>query len=142
MAVNTSPIFSKAGQINWNTTAITTAVTSYSNNTGATLVYTASADGSYVQKIKFKHLGANTATVARVWINNGGALGDLTGGNNILFDEITIPTNSAASQIAALNGYELPLNFALPANYKIYVTIGTTIASGLAISVIGGTYTS
>jgi hypothetical protein len=36
--------------------------------------------------------------------------------------------------------YELPLNFALPAGYVLNVTLGTTVAAGYFVSVIGGKY--
>lgn len=139
MAVNTSPIFSKAGQIGWSTTVITTAVPNYLDNTGGTVVFTAGADGSYLQRIRFRPAGSTTSnTVARVWISSG-TLGTYT--TNILYDEITIPA-ATANNAAALVGYELPLNFAIPANYKIVVTLGTTVTAGIAVTVIGGSYTA
>jgi len=137
---NTTPIFSISGAIEWNTTSITTA-----NNTGdltsGTIyqVFIGGVNGSYVQKIRFRHTGTNaSATVARVWINNGSATG--TAANNTLWDEITIAANASFSATAASVNYELPLNFALPAGYSIYVTVGTATAGGLRATVIGGDY--
>jgi hypothetical protein len=44
-------------------------------------------------------------------------------------------------QNAASINYELPLNFALPPNYAIYVTLGTLPAgSGIVATVVGGDY--
>ena len=96
-------------------------------------------NGGYVQRIRFRTLGTNSnATVARVWINNGSTTG--TAANNILWDEITLPATTV-SQVAAQANYELPLNFAMPPGYTIYVTLGTAPTSaGWAISVIGGKY--
>jgi hypothetical protein len=84
-------------------------------------------------------LGTNTnATVARVWVNNG--LTTATAANNTLIDEITLP-NTIVSQVAAQANYELPLNFALPAGYRIYITLGTAPTSaGWEATVIGGKY--
>jgi hypothetical protein len=103
------------------------------------LVFSAGTNGSYVQKIRFRHTGANAAAVvARVWINNGGTTGTAT--NNSLFDEITIAANATFTTNAASINYELPLGFALPTGYIIYVTIGAAASGGIDVTVIGGDY--
>jgi hypothetical protein len=138
MAANTAPIFSLLGDINWGATAITTANTA-KDGTGTVLnVFTADAtNGGFVQRIRFRSAGTNIATVARVFINNGST--NATAANNILYDEITLAATTL-SEVSALTTYELPLNFALPPGYTLNVTIGTTIAAGYFISVIGGKY--
>ena len=138
MAANTSPIFSLLGDIEWGATAITTANTA-KDGTGTVLnVFTADAvNGGFVQRIRFRAAGTNIATVARVFINNGSA--NSTPANNILWDEITLAA-STLSEVSALAVYELPLNFALPPGYTLNVTIGTTVAAGYYVSVIGGKY--
>ena len=140
MPANTTPIFTLSPAVEWNTTSITTANPTGDLTSGTIYqVFIAGANGSYVQKIRFRHTGANaSATVARVWINNGSATG--TAANNTLWDEITIAANASFSTSAASVNYELPLNFALPAGYSIYVTIGTGTAGGLKATVIGGDY--
>ena len=139
MPANTAPIFTLRPEIMWNV-SITTA-----NNTGDLTsgtvypVFTAGTEGSYVQKIRFRHTGANSAaTVGRVWINNGSTT--TTAVNNTLFDEITIAANATFVTNAASTNYELPLMFALPPNYIIYVTIGAAAAGGIDATVIGGDY--
>ena len=137
MAANTAPIFSIAGDIEWGATGVTGANTA-KDGTGTVLtVFTANVDGAFVQRIRFRSAGTNIATVARVFINNGST--NATPANNILYDEITLAATTV-SEVAALPVYELPLNFALPAGYKLNVTIGTTVAAGYFISVIGGRY--
>lgn len=137
MAANTAPIFSIAGDIEWGPTAITTANTA-KDGTGTVLTcFTAGVDGGFVQRIRFRAAGTNIATVARVFINNGST--NATAANNILYDEITLAATTL-SEVAALPVYELPLNFALPAGYVLNVTLGTTIAAGYYVSVIGGKY--
>ena len=136
-SLNTQPIYTASADTQWiggatvaNTTKDLTSGTAY-------LAFTASSNGGYVQRIRFRPQGANAVTVARVFINNGGVTG--TTANNILWDEISLPavTNS---EISALPTYELPLNFALPAGYRLFVTLGTVVAGGYAITVIGGKY--
>ena len=138
MAQNTSPIFSLTGNIGFGASALTAANTA-KDGTGTTLsVITADAtNGSFVQRIRFRAAGTNVATVARVFINNGAS--SATASNNILWDEITLSATTL-SEVSALATYELPLNFVLPAGYTLRVAIGTAVAAGYYISVIGGNY--
>jgi hypothetical protein len=138
MPANTQPIFSSLGDIEWGATVLNTQNTA-KDGTGTVLnVFTADAtNGGFVQRIRFRAAGTNIATVARVFINNGSA--NSTPANNILYDEITLAATTL-SEVAALAVYELPLNFALPPGYKLNVTLGTTVAAGYYVSVIGGKY--
>lgn len=145
MAANTAPIFSISGDIEWGSTdgnggsagSLKTQNTA-KDGTGTVLtVFTADVDGAFVQRIRFRTAGTNISTVARVFINNGSA--NSTAANNVLYDEITLAATTI-SEVAAQPVYELPLNFALPTGYKINVTLGTTVAAGYFISVIGGKY--
>lgn len=139
MPANTAPIFTLTPKVQW-ADAMTTANTTKDLTSGTIyLAFTAGANGSYVQRIRFRTLGTNlAATVGRIWINTGGATG--TGANNILWDEISLPTTTVTETAAQAN-YELPLNFALPAGYTIYITLGTAPnAAGWDAAVIGGDY--
>lgn len=138
MPANTVPIVSRAPDIQWGATLLATANTA-KDGTGTVLTaFTADAtNGGFVQRIRWRAAGTNIATVGRVFINNGST--NATPANNILWDEITLAATTL-SEVAALAIYELPLNFALPAGYKINCTIGTTVAVGFYVSVIGGKY--
>jgi|LakMenE01Jun11ns_1017448.scaffolds.fasta_scaffold9786951_2 hypothetical protein len=141
MPANNQPIFTRLADIQWTVSAMTVANTT-TDLTAGTIYLAFSADstnGGYVQRIRFRTLGSNSnATVARVWVNNG--LTTATAANNVLFDEITLPTTTV-SQVAAQANYELPLNFALPAGYGIYITLGQAPTSaGWEATVIGGKY--
>lgn len=146
MAANTSPIFTLTPDIQWGSAdgnggtagPLLTANTAM-NGTGTVLtVFTAGANGSYVQRLIARPVGNNTASVLRVFINNGST--NATVANNILIAELTLPTVTGSGQTAALQSNELNLNFALPAGYKINVTLGTTVAAGVVVSVIAGDY--
>lgn len=141
MPANTQPIFTGAPEVLWTTTTMIAANATKDLTSGTIyLAFTADAtNGGYVQRIRFRTLGTNsTATVARVWINNGGPTG--TAANNALFDEITLPLTNA-SQTAAQANYELPLNFGLPPTERIYITLGTVPGTdGWQAIVIGGKY--
>jgi hypothetical protein len=135
---NTTPIYSKVADWQW-IGAITTANTTKDLSTGTSyLAFTADAtNGGFVKKLRIKHLGTNVATVMRVFINNGSATGTAT--NNILFDEVGILANTV-SETAASTVYELSINEALSPGHKIYVTIGTAVAAGLAVTTVAGKY--
>jgi hypothetical protein len=142
MAANTFPIYTKEGDIQW-TSIMSGASSSTDLTTGTSyLAYSAdSTNGGYVQRIRFKPVNnsgvTNVATVARVWINNGDTTSVYT--NNVFFDEISLPATTGTVS-AALPVYELPLNFALPPGYAIYVTLGTPVVGGYRATVIGGKY--
>ena len=139
MAGNVTPIWTRVGDIQWNTAPILTGNTT-TDLTGGTsyLIFTADAtNGGYLQKLRFRPLGTNIATVARIWINNGS---DKTvADNNVLWDEISIAITTV-SQTTALSIYEVPMNVALPPGYAIYVTVGTTVAAGYDGIAIAGKY--
>ena len=141
MPANVQPIYTRVPDVQWTISAMTVANTT-KDLTGGTIYLAFSADstnGGYVQRIRFRSLGNNSsATVARVWINNGSTTA--TAANNTLIDEITLPTTTN-SELVAQSNYELPLNFGLPPGDRIYVTLGTAPNSaGWQATVIGGKY--
>ncbi|UVI31217.1 hypothetical protein [Paenibacillus spongiae] len=140
--VNTKPVFPKTPVASWAT--LNSANTGKDGSGTVATIFTAGADGARVDAIKVRALGANVATVLRIFINNG--LVNSTPANNILFHEVTCPVttaNEAAAQNDTwlnFNGIDLP-QLVLPPGYKINVTIGTAVSAGLAVSAIGGSYT-
>jgi hypothetical protein len=137
MPANQNPIFTLTPETSWGATAITTANTA-KDGTGTVLgVFTAGANGSYVQRVRFRPSGTSVQTVARLFINNGST--NATAANNILFDEITLSAITL-SETAAQPSFEIPMNFAIPAGYVLNITIGTTVAAGWYVSAIGGDY--
>ena len=137
MAANTLPIYTKEPDIQWSPSILKTANTARDGTGTVLTAFTASADGAYLQKIRFRAIGTNVATVARVWINNGSD--PATAANNILFEELTLPATTA-SEAAQLTVQDIVLGFPLPAGYKLTVAVGTTVAAGYYVSVLGGKY--
>lgn len=110
---------------------LTAANTAY-DGTGTTLtLYTAGADGGFLEKIRCKALGTNVATVVRIFLNNGSSSGTAT--NNSLIAEATLPATTA-SNVAALIPIEVPLNMRLQAGYVINVAIATAVAAGYSFT--------
>ena len=141
MPANTAPIFSAKGAIQWNPAILNTANTAKDGTGTVATVFTGNAAGNnagnFVQKLVARPLGTNVATVLRLFINNGSV--NTTAANNSLIAELTLPATTL-SEIAAQLDYVLPLNFAVPAGFKLNATIGTTVAAGFAVTIIGGEY--
>lgn len=141
MPANTAPIFSAKGAIQWNPAILNTANTAKDGTGTVATVFTGNAAGNnagnFVQKLLARPLGTNVATVLRLFINNGSV--NTTAANNSLIAELTLPATTL-SEIAAQPDYVLPLNFAVPAGFKLNATIGTTVAAGFAVTIIGGEY--
>lgn len=144
MPANTVPIYSKAGQISFTPALLKTANTAMDGTGTVETIFTAGADGARVERIRSKAGGTNVATVLRVFINNGSDQTDPA--NSVLYAEKTIAATTA-SAVAALVTNELPdtidttaFPIVLPAGYKINVTIGTTVATGLYVSAVGSSY--
>ena len=141
MSANTKPIYSRAPDVQWvsgymtaaNTTADLASGTSY-------LVFTADAtNGGYLRKIKFRPTpaGNTTKTVARIWLNNGSTTG--TAANNVLFDEISLPSVTADAD-DPVYGIEYVADLQLNAGYRVYVTLGTASANGWAATGVSGKF--
>jgi hypothetical protein len=138
MAINTTPIFSRKGDVQWPAAALLAANTAKDGTGTVATAFTAGADGAFVQKLVARSLGTNVATVLRVFINNG--LANTASVNNSLIAEMTLPATTV-SEVAAQPPSELALNFALPAGYRLLCTLGTAVAAGHEVTVFGGSYT-
>lgn len=145
MPANTSPIYSIAGDIQSvasNNSGLVVGPTANTALDGSGTLYklfTAGANGSYVQKVRFRPVGSPAATVCRIFISSSATT---SATNTWLYDEITLPAVTL-SQTAASSVFELPINFALNANYLLYVTFGTSTGStgtGYSVVCVAGDY--
>jgi hypothetical protein len=145
MPANTAPIFSIVGATDSTAANNTGTVSGPTANTAldgsGTLIkaFTAGANGSYIQKIRFRPVGSPAATVCRVFISSSTST---SATNSWLYDEITLPAITL-SQTTASSVFELPVNVALDPNYLLYVTFGTSTGSagtGYSIVTIAGDY--
>ena len=139
-------MFTLTPHVGWATTddnsgatagPILTANTNLNGTSFVSNVFTAGTNGSYLQRLIARPAGTNIATVLRVFLNNGST--NATAANNVLIAEATLPA-STANAAAALVPVELPLNFAIPGGYVIFVTLGTTVAAGYFVACVGGDY--
>jgi hypothetical protein len=137
MPANNDPIYSRLADIQW--TGNNTAANTAKDGTGTVLTaFTADAtNGGFVQRIIAKPAGTNVASVARVFINNGST--SATAGNNVYAFDIDLPATTL-SETATMMVVERPINLALPAGYKLIMTMGTAVAAGWNFSAVGGKY--
>ena len=149
MPANTSPIYSIVGatdSVASNNSGLVVGPTANTATDGTGTLYkafTAGANGSYVQKMRFRPVGAPTnvvaATVCRVFISSSTTT---SASATWLYDEITLPAVTIQSTTAT-SVFELPINVALDPNYLLYVTFGTSTGSsgiGYSIVTIAGDY--
>jgi len=140
---NNAPIFSKAGDVSSNNgTGMAPTLTTGNNNydgtnASAALVYTAGASGGFIQRLRFKAIGTNVPTVARIFINNGST--HTTAANNSFYGEISLPATTAASTTATIEE-DYIMNLAIDASFTIYVILATTVAAGWVVTPVAGQY--
>lgn len=134
-----SPQYAAVMQISWGTV---TAANIAKDGTGTVVtVATGGTNGSIINKIEVRAMGTNVATVMRFFVNNGAT--NATATNNTLAYEATIAATTL-SEVAALADNVIdvtrgsttePVIPFLKAGHKINITIGTTVAAGLAVTV-------
>lgn len=136
MAANTSPIYTRAPDIQLAGAVIGTSANTATDGTGAnsTLIFTADAtEGSFVHKVILKSISTVAATVARVFYCSD--TGSFTPGttntasNSALIAEISITAFTASNTISS-PPYEIPINFPMPPSTKLFMTFGTSTGAG------------
>lgn len=151
---NNDPIYSKVGAIGAVRVATLNQKSDGAGTIGTDMFLAFSADstnGSYVQRVRFSVCNSaagtaatSTATVGRVYISTVNS-GSTTSSNTHLWGEVSIPSLSTDGDAGnnPLPSFEVPLNFALPPNYYILVSIGTaSVAANTEFKaiVIAGNY--
>lgn len=89
----------------------------------------------FLYKLIIKSLGANAATVLRLWLNNGGS--QSVGDNNSLIADATL-TVATASQTAKQDDYTLDVGLWIPPKTKLLTAIGTAGTAGWQVTAILG----
>lgn len=131
MPVNTKPIFTKRGKLEGPAIALTAANASMDGTGTIHDAFTAGPDGALALRLVARPLGTNVQTVLRIFRHDGAAWH--------LLDEMTLPATTASST-AAHPPFERLLNLVLPPGRKLGVTLGTAVAAGYEVTVIGGDY--
>ncbi len=146
MPGNNLAIYSRVGAIGWVNTGTAANTATDGTGTVATIFTADATNGGRVERLRFRAKGTNVATVCRIFINNG--LTTATAANNVLYAEITLPATTL-SQTSAMLLQEFPqiggadqtaFPLVLPPGYTLTCTIGTAVATGYAVSALGGAY--
>lgn len=142
MAANTLPIFPLT-PIAWRD-KLTNQVTPRDITTQVPIEFgIAGKNGTLIHNIFVQHLGANVATVLRLYHKGE------TDTSYFLLGELTLPAISSAVETAGLDVIKFSLPDILPAgnkglhlapNASLYLGLGTAIASGINVWAIGGNY--
>lgn len=138
MAANIAQIFPLADDTQWTPTPLTAANTTRDGTSGTLyLAFTASANGDMLIKLRFQSLGSNAKSVARVFLNNGGATGTLA--NNTFLGEVALPQTTAI-ETDAIPPIEFNYGAMVKATYRVYCTLGTACTAGWQVTAVGSAY--
>ena len=140
MPAGTTPIFVITPNSSW--TPIITAANAALNGTGTLNtdiweLFTAGANGSFVETITLRAIGTNIQTVFRIFLNNGATNG--TAANNVLIYEQAMPATTGVANSATTH-IEIPFNRMLEPGHRLLITNGTLIANGWIACAFGGDY--
>lgn len=150
MAANTSPIYSIASDFQGGPLITTAATVVYdiSGTIGTDIykLFTASAEGSFIQRLRLKYAANATTTsvaaVLKLWISNVGTGTPTIGTQAWLYDEVALPATGALTTTAVNAGFDIPLNFPLPTGYFLLgkITVSQSANTGWLATVIAGKY--
>lgn len=145
MAANINPIaiLQPVNASDGNTALAPTLTAANNDYTGvsAQVVFTAHAtEGGRLGAIRLVPKGTNVATLVRIFLNNGGAIGTAT--NNQFLFEMALPA-STASATAAQNIIEVPMGgnmrgINLQPGFRVTAQLATAVATGWVAQAIDG----
>jgi hypothetical protein len=149
MPANTAPIFSLVPNV--NSVPITTAAANTSSAGGGTVgtdifkLFTAGANGSFLQRIRFMSVASapttGVATVLRIFLSTVGS-GSTTAADTFLIGEVSVPAIASDAATAATNFYDFILNMAIPSGMFVHVSqhVAQTTNQNWVATAIGGDY--
>jgi len=155
MPANTSPIYSLTPNV--STAVITTTyaqvksdgTSAGSGNDRMVLAFTAGANGSYVDTVRFSCVASaaavnSVATTLRVYLSTVAApeAGATTSANTHCIGEISVPIVVSSHSTNATNQYEIIINKAIPTGRYIHVSqhVAQTTNQVWKATVFGGDY--
>ncbi len=132
MAMNTKPVFAGQPDVQ-RVAAITAANTSYDGTGTASLLFTAGADGAFIDRIIISPKGTNVVTVMRLFLVTG--TDNSVAANNSLIDEKLLPATTATQTNELIRSYFGNVGgLRIDGGQKLYITLGTTVAAGFAVT--------
>jgi hypothetical protein len=95
-------------------------------------VFTAGANGSKVNEVLVRPLGTNVASVLRIFSYSGTVYR--------LIREFDLPATTAIQTAQLPSQSWQPDNLIIPPGYTLVASVGTAIAAGVAVTVLGADY--
>ena len=109
-------------------------------------VFTAGANGSYLEKIRFFSVAAaaaqaSVATTLRAYVSTVESPGATTSANTFLIGEIAVPIITSSHSTSSTPGFDLIVEMAIPTGSFVHVSqhIAQTVTQWNALA-IGGDY--
>ena len=153
MPANTSPIYTltpNVGRAHITTTYAQVKSDGTSAGSGTdfmVLAFTAGANGSYVDRVRFYSVASaaattGVATTLRVYLSTVASPGATTNSDTFLIGEISVPAINSSNSTTATNPYDIPLGFAIPTGTYVHVSqhVAQTTNQAWNALVIGGNY--
>lgn len=153
MAQNTAPIFTlvpNVGAVLITTTNAQVKSDGTSSGTPPDVVlkaFTAGANGSFVDKIRFFSVASaaattGVATTLRAYLSTVSAPGATTNANTFLLGEVSVPAVNSSNSTNATNYYEIVLGIAIATGYFVHVSqhVAQTTNQAWLAMVFGGDY--
>ncbi len=134
MAANINPIFTLTPNVGFADIVQTSAQVKSDGTSAGTAgadimykVFTAGAEGSYVDKIRFMTTASaaavnSIATTLRAYLSTVSSPGATTAANTWLIGEVSVPIIASSHSTNATNYYEIILGQAIPTGYYIHVS--------------------
>ncbi len=149
MAANTLPIFTKTPNVGGK--KIVTAPTTVYDTSGTIatdiyLLFQAGANGSFVDRIRFKYTGngttASNLACVRIWLSSVNTGTPVAGTSSFYIDEIALPVTPTINTTTVNEIFEIPLGFAIPANWTVLgiITVSQPANFGWLATCFGADY--
>lgn len=141
MAVNTNPGFIKKGLLKWSP-LLTTANTTKDGSTltvASHLLFVTPAEGALLERVRMKARGTNVATLLRLFVTSSTSGDPSTAANNAMLEEWPLPATTLSETVNTLT-VDVPVGILLPANYRVFACLATTVAAGWQATAIAGDY--
>lgn len=150
MPANTAAIFSLTPHVEGSPALIATAATvpyDVSGTIGTDIykLFTAGANGSFVERIRFQYLANGTTTsvaaVMRIYISSV-ASGTCTNANTQFYESVVLPATGALNTTAINPMIDVPFNFPLAPNQTILakISVSQSANTGWNSTTIAGDY--
>ncbi|MBW4674672.1 MAG: hypothetical protein KME52_11780 [Desmonostoc geniculatum HA4340-LM1] len=151
MATNTQPSFIKSPLL-WMVTLTNEVVNRSPGAAVPVLLGISGASGSLIESIQAYPLGDVVASPLRIFLKAS------TSSNYVLLTETSLSAVSGSGNTAAIANYPIEVQLPrilspasqtpatpnrglrLPANYALYVALGTAVTSGVIVTATGGDY--